>query len=90
MPIASQTLWLCGCVVILRVASFIELGHNSTKYPPPLLSKASTVISVKGLSAVTTTAILVLSVGSIPAAITVFCDCRVKLVLFLQSSVTDI
>ena len=31
VPIISHTLWLCGCVVILRVASFIELGHNSTK-----------------------------------------------------------
>ena len=50
-----QTVWATGLVVTLRVVGAIEVGHNSTTYPPALLLWSVSVSSVNGLSEVTTT-----------------------------------
>ena len=80
-----HTLWLCGCVVILSVAGTIEVGHNSTAYPPPPLSNPSMVSSVKGLSEVTITRAS--SVVLVTVVIIVFPLCI--LIAPLRQSVTD-
>ena len=61
------------------VNGLIDEGHNSTKYPPALLSKASTTNSVKGWSEVMTTAI------SLPRVFVVVTTPPITVILFLQS-----